>query len=71
MKNFAAQQLSKKQMNDVKGGSPEITVYQLQYCEFYKDGNYVGCNYIIGSLNQMLKEAAANKMVVRCTTNFE
>ncbi|WP_300854418.1 hypothetical protein [uncultured Alistipes sp.] len=32
MKNFAAQQLSKKQMNDVKGGDSHI------WCAVYLDG---------------------------------
>ena len=46
MKDFAAQQLSKKQMNEVMGGQQMITE-DLLLCWIYDGDCYIGCNYVI------------------------
>lgn len=47
MKDFAAQQLSKMQMNEVMGGQQMITE-DLLLCRIYDGDRYIGCNYVQG-----------------------
>lgn len=69
MKDFAAQQLSKRQMNEVMGGQQMITE-DLLLCRIYDGDRYIGCNYVQGSMNQIMKEASANGYTLHCDTNF-
>lgn len=71
MKNFAAQQLSKKQMNEVKGGI-KIISDEMVICRFYDGDRYVGSNFIPAGEDQMplYNEAKANGFTTKCDTNF-
>lgn len=69
MQDFAAQQLSKRLMNEVMGGQQMITE-NLLLCRIYDGDHYIGCNYVIGSMNQIRQEALANGYSLHCDTNF-
>lgn len=70
LQKFAAQQLTKKAMNEAKGGQggwPAPTFTELMYCEVYDGDRFVGSNYVTPEdMPTFQKQAIANGYQGHC-----